>query len=161
MAVDAHIKIDGIKGESKTQGYVDQIDVLSWSWGASQTGSFAFGGGGGAGKVSMQDLHFIKRYDKASPMLFLAAARGNHIKDAVLTLKKAGGNAVVEYLNIKLEDLLISSVQWSGSDNNEFPTETVAINFAKISITYVEQDNKGTKGAPTKASFDLTKNKSF
>ena len=47
MAVDMFIKIDKIDGESKDAKHKNEIDVLSWSWGASQSGSFHVGGGGG------------------------------------------------------------------------------------------------------------------
>ena len=39
MAVDYFLKIDGIEGESKDSKHAKEIDLLSWSWGASQTGS--------------------------------------------------------------------------------------------------------------------------
>ena len=45
MAADYFLKIDGIKGESLDDKHKDEIDVLSFSWGVSQSGSMAFGGG--------------------------------------------------------------------------------------------------------------------
>ena len=57
-AVDYFLKLDGIQGESKADKHSDEIDVLSFSWGETQSGTFAVGGGGGSGKVSMQDFHF-------------------------------------------------------------------------------------------------------
>ena len=69
-AVDYFLKLDGIEGESKADKHTNEIDVLSFSWGATQTGTFASGtGGGGAGKVSMQDFHFTMEHSKASPAL--------------------------------------------------------------------------------------------
>ena len=50
MAVDMFIKIGDIKGESRDAKHKDEIDVLSWSWGMSQSGSMHVGGGGGAGR---------------------------------------------------------------------------------------------------------------
>ncbi|MCS7026204.1 MAG: type VI secretion system tube protein Hcp, partial [Bryobacteraceae bacterium] len=70
-AFDAFLEIDGIKGESEDKQLRDHIELLSYSFGASQTGSFAYGGGGGTGKVQFVDFHFTKRCDKASPLLFL------------------------------------------------------------------------------------------
>ena len=45
MAVDMFIKIKGHDGESKDDKHKKQIDVLAWSWGMSQSGSFHTGGG--------------------------------------------------------------------------------------------------------------------
>src|ERR1700681_1453495 len=90
MAADYFLKIDGIDGESHDSKHKDEIDLMSWSFGASQLGTHSAGGGGGAGKVSMQDFHFTMHVNKATPKLFLACATGEHIKKAVLTCRKAG-----------------------------------------------------------------------
>src|SRR5450759_933279 len=89
MAVDYFLKIDGIKGESHDSKHKDEIDLVSWSWGETQTGSHAAGGGGGSGKVSMQDFHFVMHANLASPKLLLACANGEHIKEASLVCRKA------------------------------------------------------------------------
>ena len=69
MASDYLLKVDGIKGESTDSKHKDEIEIESFSWGATQPGSFSTGGGGGAGKVSFQDIHFTQKYDKSSPVL--------------------------------------------------------------------------------------------
>ena len=46
MAVDMFIKIGDIKGESTDDKHKDEIDVLSWSLGATQSGTSGHGGGG-------------------------------------------------------------------------------------------------------------------
>lgn len=89
-AVDYFLKLDGIKGESQDSKHKDEIDVESWSWGETQSGTHAGGGGGGAGKVSMQDFHFVMKVNKSSPKLLQACASGEHIKEALLTCRKAG-----------------------------------------------------------------------
>ena len=101
-AVDYFLKIDGIEGESKADKHTGEIDLESFSWGATQSGSFATGGGGGSGKVSMQDFHFTMGINKAGPALFLACAQGDHIPKAVLTCRKAGKEQQ-EFLKVSLE----------------------------------------------------------
>src|SRR2546421_7469227 len=88
--VDYFLKIEGIQGESPDAKHKDEIQVLSFSFGASQHGTMAFGGGGGAGKVQMQDFHYMMNVNKASPKLFLACATGDHIASAALVCRKAG-----------------------------------------------------------------------
>ena len=112
-AVDYFLKIDGIQGESKADKHKDEIDIQSFSWGATQSGTFAVGGGGGAGKVSMQDFHFTMPDNKASPALFLACAQGDHIKSAILTCRKAGKEQQ-EFLKVTMSDILVSSFQTGG-----------------------------------------------
>lgn len=157
-AVDYFLKIDGIKGESKDDKHKDEIDLESWSWGESNSGSHAGGGGGGAGKVSMQDFHFTMKINKATPELMLACATGKHIKEALLTCRKAGADAQ-EYLKIKFSDMLISSFQTGGSSGDIVPTEQISLNFSKIEYEYKPQKPDGTLDAAVKAGYDLKLNK--
>jgi len=75
-----------IKGESKdrAQGPKGDCDVLAWSWGMSQSGSFHTGGGGGAGKANIQDISFTKWVDKATPALMKHLTKGTHIDEVIL-----------------------------------------------------------------------------
>ena len=155
MAVDFFLKIDGIEGESKDSKHQNEIDVLSWSFGAHQHGSMAGGGGGGAGKVSMQDFTFSMRMCKATPKLLLHCANGKHIPSALLTARKAG-ETQQEYLKIKFTDLLVSSYQRAGG--GEEPLESISLNFSKIEFEYREQKKDGTLDGPIPAGWDLKKN---
>lgn len=110
---DAFLKLDGIKGESADAKHKGEIDIESFSWGMSQTGVSATGGGGGAGKVQVHDISLWKKTDASSPLLFLNCANGAHIKEATFVVRKAGGEQL-EYLKIKLTDVLVSSYQPCG-----------------------------------------------
>src|SRR6266550_4027226 len=154
-AVDYFLKIDGIQGESKADKHTDEIDVQSFSWGATQSGSFAGGSGGGAGKVAMQDFHFTMLHSKASPALMLACAQGDHIKSAILTCRKAGKEQQ-EFLKVTMSDVLVSSFQTGGSGGGDVvPTDQISLNFAKIEVEYKEQDASGKLVGSVKKWFDL------
>jgi type VI secretion system secreted protein Hcp len=153
-AVDYFLKLDGIQGESKADKHKDEIDIMSFSWGATQSGTFAAGGGGGAGKVSMQDFHFTMYHNKASPTLMLACAQGDHIKSAILTCRKAGKDQQ-DFLKVTMSDVLVSSYQTGGSGGDIIPTDQISLNFAKIEHEYKEQDNTGKVTGSIKKQFDL------
>jgi type VI secretion system secreted protein Hcp len=155
-AVDYFLKIDGIKGESQDHKHGGEIEIQSFSWGASNSGSFAQGGGGGAGKVSMQDFHFTVFHGVASPKLLLACATGQHIPTGVLTCRKAGKEQQ-EFMKITFHDLLISSFQTGGGGGSINPTDQVSFNFSKIEHEYKEQKASGQLGGTVKATFDLKK----
>ena len=157
-SVDYFLKITDIPGESADSKHKDEIDLESWSWGEANSGSHATGGGGGAGKVAMQDFHFTMRVNKASPKLFLACAQGTHIKEALLTCRKAGKEQQ-EYLKIKFSDLLISTYQTGGSNGDVVPVDQIAFNFSKIEITYAPQKPDGSLGSPVVHNYDLKLNK--
>lgn len=158
-AVDYFLKIEGIPGESADSKHKGEIDVQSFSWGASQSGSMSHGGGGGAGKVQMQDFHFTMRINKASPKLMLACANGEHIKKAVLVCRKAGKDQQ-EFMKVTMSDLLVSSYQTGGSGGADvLPTESISLNFAKVEFEYKEQKADGTLSGAITAGYDLKLNK--
>lgn len=137
---DCFLKIDGIEGESKDSQHKDEIEVESYSVGATQTGSFAYGGGG-ANKVQFQDFHFTMKADKASAKLFHACAKGDHIAKAVLTCRKAGGKQQ-EFLKYTMSDLLVSSFQVTGrSAASLVPEIAFSLNFTKL-----EEGVQGAEG---------------
>src|SRR5262245_18522826 len=132
MAFDAFLMLDGVKGESVDAQHKGEIDVRSFSWGVSQSGTGHAGAGSGAGKADFQDLQIVKSVDKSTPLLKLACASGKHITKGRLTVRKAGENPL-EYLIIDLENILVSSYTLSGvSGTSEIPGEQVTLNFAKM-----------------------------
>jgi type VI secretion system secreted protein Hcp len=162
MAVDYFLKFDGIKGESADSKHKEEIDIESWSWGETNVRPTGTGtGGAGSGKVSMQDFHFVMRFNQASPALMQACASGKHIKLATLTSRKAG-KAQQEYLTFKFYDVLVSSYQTGGSEGGDpVPIDQVSFNFAKIEVEYKPQKPDGTLGSGLFFKYDLKSNKKF
>lgn len=158
MAVDMFINIDGAKGESKDAKHKEEIDVLAWSWGMSQSGSFHTGGGGGAGKVNVQDLSFTKYVDKSSPNLMLFCSNGKHLKEALLTVRKAGENPL-EYIKLKLTEVMVTSISTGGSGGEDRLTENVTLNFAKYELDYTPQKPDGSGDAAVKVGWNISENK--
>ncbi len=157
--VDYFLKIEGIDGESADHKHAKEIDVESFSWGEVQSGTHSGGGGGGAGKVAMQDFHFVMKVNNASPKLMVACANGEHIKKAVLTCRKAGKDQQ-EFMVVTMSDLLVSSYQTGGSGHGDIvPTDQISLNFAKIEMSYKPQKPDGTLGAATLAGWDVKANK--
>jgi type VI secretion system secreted protein Hcp len=156
MAVDMFLKLDGIKGESKDHKHGGEIHIESFSWGLTQTGTHGSGGGGGAGKVSVHDISVTKFVDKSSPALLLHCASGKHIKDGLLTVRKAGDKPL-EYLKIKLTDLLVSGVQHAGHGGEQL-TENVTLNFAKFHLEYQTQKPDGSGEPGGEMGWDVKAN---
>jgi type VI secretion system secreted protein Hcp len=155
-AVDYFLKIEGVDGESADGAHKNWIEIDSYSWGETNRGALA-SGGGGAGKVYMQDFHFMKKLDKASPVLMQACAQGEHFKMATLVAIKEGAGRQ-EFLKVTLTDVLISSYRTGGS-SGVVPTDQFSINFAKIEYEYMPMNPDGSLGEAVKASWDLKANK--
>lgn len=159
MASDIHLKIGDIKGESTDAKHKDEIEVDSWSWGASNPGSVA--GGRTAGRVTFTDLSFLHRFDKASPLLWRACATGARIQDATLTATKPG-KAQQDFLIVKMNDVQITGVNVSESNGAGLvPMEQVSLKFAKVEMEYKPQRPDGSLDASIKFKFDLKANKEF
>jgi type VI secretion system secreted protein Hcp len=156
MAVDMFLKLDGIKGESKDGKHKDEIHIESFSWGMNQTGAHGTGGGGGAGKVSVHDISVTKFVDKSSCALMLHCCSGKHIKEGLITVRKAGDKPL-EYLKIKLTDILVSSVQHAGH-GSDLLSENLSLNFAKFQVEYQEQKPDGAGQPGGEMGWDIKKN---
>jgi type VI secretion system secreted protein Hcp len=162
MAFDAFLKLDGIPGESQDKNHPNEIEIESYSWGLSNSGSLGSGGGGGAGKASFQDMSFTSLASAAGPLLAAACATGRHIANAVLTLRKSGGGGGgLEFIKIKLEDVLVSSYSQGGAADGQAsrPSEDFSLNFAKITFDYYPQAAGGQAGTPVEFNFDLRENR--
>ncbi len=172
MSVDYFLKIDGIEGESQDSKHKNEIELAQFCWDEHQSGTFAQGTGAGAGKVRMNDFAFEMRTNKSSPKLFLACATGQHIKDAVVTCRKAGGGQQ-DYYIITMSDVLVASYETGsasesvgngeGRDGQGYdegvPRDRIKINFAKIEVEYRAQKEDGSLDNPIKAGYDLKSNK--
>ena len=156
---DYFLKIEGVDGESNDDKHKKEIELESFSWGETNSGTAGHGGGAGAGKVAPQDFHIVKRVDKASPKLFVACATGEHFKKAVLIVRKAGKEQQ-EYLKLTFEDLIVSSYQLGGAASSDVvPMDQVSLNFAKLEVSYKAQKPDGTLDAEVKQKYDFGANK--
>lgn len=160
MAFDTFLKIDGVEGEAMQANHAKEIEIFSFSWGATNPTTVGSSSAGlSAGKVSISSFNLMKKSDKTSPILFSACCNGTHYKEATVTMNKATGTGGQSpFLVYKFTDVMIESVQWSGSTGgDDTPTESISFAFAKVEITYQAQDAKGAVGKPVLASWDLQK----
>jgi type VI secretion system secreted protein Hcp len=153
MASDIFAKIGDIKGESLDDKHKDEIEVLSYSWGVTNTGSMASGSGGGEGKATFHDLSFTHVVDKATPVLMQACATGVHMKEATITHRKAG-KGQQEFMIVKMNDVIITGVSHGGSGDGGH-SENVSLAFAKVNIEYKPQKPDGSLDAGVHFKYDI------
>ncbi len=158
MAIDLYLKVDGVTGESMDANHKGWIDIVSFVWGGSQSGSMSSGGGGGAGKVSFSDLQVITNMDKASSTLMSYCSSGKHVPEVKLSMCKAGG-LQIEYSTIVLNDVIVTSVQFTGSGTNEQVGIAYAFQSSKIEHHYWLQMKDGGKGPESQMGWSVKENK--
>ena len=151
MAIDTHIKFDGVEGESTHADHKGEVEVLSWTWGVVNA-SLVSGSGSGKGKATPGDLHFVHRYDKASPVLAKKCAQGLHFKEVIMTARKAG-EGQKDFLKVTLKEVFITSVQPSGSSGGDI-SESVSMSYGSVDFAYKPQDAKGGLGGEVKFGWD-------
>lgn len=117
----------------------EALKIDSYSWGGSATSSIATGIARSTAPVSTE-LSVARKVDSASPLLIKGLVGGTRYPTATLTLYK-GGEKPLRYIEYKMTDVVISSVQHSGSAD-DVPTENVTLAFARIE-TLVEDSQDG------------------
>ena len=162
MAIECFLKIEGpdIKGEAQSDGHEEEIDVLSWSWGLSQTGAMHQAGGRGAGKASVQDLKVTKFVDAATPTLLLSCLSGTQIQRATLTCLKVGGDGRrIPYVAVVMQRVILAAVDDGGSSGDERFTESLSLNFAEVIVRYTKQNPDGSVGDEVAIGWSIRENK--
>ena len=145
-AGDMFLKIKGakageIKGEASDKDHKGEIEVLSWSWGLEQKPSL--GSGGARGRATIRELKITKNVDKASTPLMTALRTNEPIKEAKLTVRKAGKTAL-EYFKITIENGRVMSLDVEVSDiGGSAIVERVSFSFNKIAVDYTPQGQDG------------------
>lgn len=144
MAFDAFLKIDGIPGGSLDKAHPDQIEILSFQFGATQTKGR---------QADLQEFTITKFLDKSSPLIFAALCRNESIPTAVFTARKAG-EGQPDFYKVTMRDVIIASVTPGGSTgaHGTLPFETVALSFGQAAITFTPQNNDGSAGTPVTAT---------
>jgi|ERR1019366_7261754 type VI secretion system secreted protein Hcp len=158
MAVNAYLWVEGITGPSTSKkGF---IDILSFSWGLSQTSTYGTGASGKeskAGRADFQNLSIMKVLDATSPLLAECCASGTIVPGVWIVYDKPVGTGTTtqqDYFRVYLKDAMVTSVQLSGSGEN--PTESISFAFQAVEVAYKAEadDGKSLEGAVPKG-WDL------
>lgn len=155
MAVDYFLKMAPIVGESQAKNHVDEIQVLSWSWGGTQTSTVHGTSGSGAGKVSLSDLNIMIEFDKSSPKLLSGLTAGTHYAAATLSAVKAGA-ANANFMTLALTEVFISSMQLSAS--SDVPSVSISLTYKSFQYDYYIQAKDGTVTNAGTSTYDVTTN---
>jgi type VI secretion system secreted protein Hcp len=155
MAVNAHLIIKGRPGPSTTKK--DAIDILSFSFGVSQSSVIGAGSSGGearSGRADVSNVSIMKVADKLSPFLFEDCVLGTYLDEIDLIYEKPLGKNQEDYYKIHMEKAMITS--WQASGSNENPTESISFAFEKIKVSYNPEVGGKLKGFVDKG-FDVLK----
>lgn len=148
-AVDYFLEIDGIPGESQDAQQADSVDVLSFSWGATNSR--------GRGRTQLQDLQILKNVDVASPVLFQRLAQGTQISSMELLGRRAGGSSK-PFLHYCFQGVQVASIQQADTRDSATPTESVSFSYNAVSEQYAPQNANGSVGSSVFAGWNAVTN---
>jgi type VI secretion system secreted protein Hcp len=150
-----------INGESTVTGHDKWINVDSVQFGVGRSISMIAGGGDReTSNPSFSEVTFTKSMDVASTEIMMQATCGKSLGKAEVHFIQTGGTDAKgqAYCKIELEEAIVSS--YSASSGGDRPSESISLNFTKISYQYDKFDgDKITTGTPKK--WDLEKNETY
>ena len=152
------LKPDGIKGASTSSHGKDDIEVLSYSFGVSMPVTHSVAEGQRThGQANVQDISISKYVDQTTPIFLQHCCKGTLIKTMQIRHLRAdtAGTAAVMLITIDMNDVLVTSVSVSGSDQS---MENLTFNFSKIQWTYHKQDKTAADKGNVVASYDIATN---
>jgi type VI secretion system secreted protein Hcp len=156
MAIETHIRFDGVEGESTHADHKGEIELLAWAWSVHNTRPLP-GGGSGTGKAAAGELTFTHAYDKASPVLAKKCAQGVHFKEVAVTARKSG-EGQRDFLRITMREVFVTSVAPSGSVDGGI-AESVSLAYGAIDFSYSPQDSTGGLGGEVRFGWDVKTNR--
>lgn len=161
---DIYVKFEGgdtkIEGESRDEKHPKWLEVASWNHMIRQPKSATASTAGGhtAERCEHGDMLFTKDIDSTSPSLWLACSQGDTFKKVTIEFMRASGKERVKYLEITLNNVIVSSVTPSVAGEGGLPSEAFALKYASVKWTYTVQGIDGKKGASNPQMWSLAKN---
>lgn len=161
MATNMFIKFDSVKGECEDDKHKDWIELLSWSHGFSQPASPVRSSTGSTiERANHSDLSITKYIDSSTDDLLKACWTGKQFEKADIECFRADGdNAPIKYLEVNLEDVIVSSYSISGG-GGDIPMENLSLAYSKVTYKYDAKKKADAKPAGVQpVSHDLKVNK--
>jgi len=152
------LKLDGIDGESLDAAHGGEIEIKGWGWVTTNAVRWDVNQGGQSTKVEVKEINIDKSCDKASVTLYQNCVTGKHIKNGTITCRKNDGEQKVEYLIVKLTDIMVARVEFQGDGDAQALKETIQLSFAEFRMDYKVQNDAGSAAGGAKSfQFNIQK----
>lgn len=152
---DMFLKFHDIPGESLDEKHPGEIEIKQWEWESSANVSWERNQGGQCTHTTYGAIKVQKYVDSASAALLRCCLTGKHIRHATITCRKNDGDRKVNYLILELKDLMVRSVKWAGSgEDNDLP-EAVELECAEFVNHYALQEDAGDPQGKTSFGYNI------
>ncbi|MCL2918054.1 Hcp family type VI secretion system effector [Shewanella litorisediminis] len=136
----AYLKLGDIKGESQDEGHLEEIELLAWSWGTSNSMN-------GSGSLCVMDVSLAKYTDSATVDILMGQMMGTQYPDAEISMTLSGTEQAEDYFTLRMRNVSVSSYQTGGSGDQRM-SESVSLHFDEATIEYRRPGPDGKPGAP-------------
>ena len=149
------LDLDGLQGPATQKGYEKWIEGASMKFDVAR--SVASGSTKTAtGSAQFSALSLTKSVDVSSPELFLLAANGQVMSEAVVELTNPTGDV---YLRVVLHDVVVSSYSVSASASEEqASSETIQLTYSRITMEYIVASDDGKGATTVSRTWDIPQN---
>jgi type VI secretion system secreted protein Hcp len=147
VAFDIFLKFDDatLAGESRSDKHKDEIEVLSFSWGASRD----------AGRTDPQELAFVTPVSVASPTIAKFCAEGTPIGAAQISVNSPSAKGDAELLMIKLANIVVGSYQLGGALTDPQVADRFTLAFTSMTISKRRQNADGSVGTAVSQTIEF------
>ena len=159
MAANIFAKIGDIKGESLDDKHKDEVEVLSWSWGVSQSGSISTGRRRRRGQSDLQRLQLYpsRRQGVAASLESVRDRRTHQGRDHHGAQGRQGPAGIPHHQDERHHRHRRPPER--ASDEASVFAESVALQFAKVDLEYKPQKSDGSLDAGIHFKYDIKGNK--
>lgn len=150
------IKFDGVDGEASDKNHVGWSDLVGFKQAHAKPGG-TMSGSRRRGDVILTDIICTKELDKASPKIAEAVCTGRVFPKVEIEMTSSYTDVGrVAYYEFELINCWVTSYSISGSGQAEdVPTETMAIAFEEIKVTYYQRNTTGEVVSTTSYSWSV------
>jgi type VI secretion system secreted protein Hcp len=140
-----YLEYEGITGDVTADGHDKWIEVTSASWGVGRGISTVVGAAENreSTTVSVSEVVFSTTMDTASGYFWNDLCHNEDGKTAKIHFTSTGDGSANVYLEVTLEDSLISGMSFSSAGDR--PAISLSVNFTKIETKYMEQATGGAE----------------
>ena len=152
------MKYGDITGDVTTAGFEKWTELQSFNWAVGRAVGSAMSGAMSreSSVPSISEIVVTKNMDAASPGLWTDSVAGAFDQMVTITFTTTSAGKTEKFLSYELTDCGMSG--YSLSSGGDMPSESLSLNFAKISWTLTPVKADGT-GTPVTQGYDLTQSK--
>lgn len=137
------------------------FEVQAFSWGVGNPVQIVPGSGLSAGRASFSDFNVVTQVGAASPSLIVRAASGTASPQVQLVLFTVFGGNLRETERYVLQGAVISAVQHSGAQGEQFAAQSLAFAYRSIKHSLYAYDALNRPSVVAEAGWDLVRNVAF